>query len=235
MLNQTQVRLLKITPEGEISTLVEFDAGRLIDVVTDKNRGLFVSDIDEGKIYLVKIDGSYSTFASGFNQPTCMALNKQSELFVTELLLSIGEKVTKIAKDGTKTTVIVYDDDLDINPNGIEFDKHGNLYVVEGWTGEIKKFNLNNTILPIIASSIEPFATLDIWPHGLAIDNKDNLWTLNQNELFNINPSGIVTSIVNTLEGPYNDIGLNKGGDIYFSDYGTGEVFILNKNYSKFK
>ena len=224
-------RLLKIENDGNISTFVDFQAGRLIDVLTDRRRGLFVSDIDEGKIYLVNFNGQVSTFASGLSGPTRMALNSKGELFVTELLGRVGEKVSKISENGTKTTVIVYDDTKNISPNGIDFDRAGNLYVVEG-RGEIRKFELDeSTSLPIDASTVAPFVT-GLSPFrllGLAIDKKGNLWTLSDTELFRISPNGTVGTIVSGLVGPFNGVGIDGGGRIFFSDYGSGEIFMVSK------
>jgi hypothetical protein len=222
-------RLLKIKSNGDISTLVEFiNAGRLIDVVTDPDRGLFVSDLDQDKIYLVEFNGIYSTFVSGLNGPTRMALNSQGELFVTELGGWAGEQVSKISEDGTRTTVIVYDDGANIDPNGLDFDKRDNLYVVEGRTGLIRKFTINNsTPLPIDASTVVPFVSGLTAYGALNIDKKGNLWTMSYNELFRISPNGSIKTIVSGLVGSFNGVGISKSGKVFFSDYGTGEVFVL--------
>jgi len=222
-------RLLRIEPDGEISTVVNFQAGRLIDVLA-ANPGVFVSDLDQGNIYLVEENGQFSTFVSGLNGPTRMTLSSAGEIFVTELSGLVGEKVTKISKEGTQTTVIVYDDNQNINPNGLDFDHDGNLYVVEG-TGEIRKFEfVDGTTLPINASTVPPFVSGLSSLGGLAIDKKGNLWTLSNTELFRISPSGSVTTVVSGLVGPFNGVGINRIGRIFFSDYGSGDIFFLVEN-----
>ncbi len=224
-------KLLKILPNAKVSTFVDFQAGRLIDVLNDPGRGMFVSDLDRGEIYFVTFSGNVSTFTSGLQFPAFMTLNSKGELFASELGNGpVGDRVSKFSSNATRTTVITYDNAVNENPEGLTFDNQGNLYVTELFTGNIRKFEIDETTsLPIDATTIPPFVVGLNGPIDLAFDKAGDLYVVGSNEVYRISSSAVVTVIATGLVGPFNGLDINSKNDIFISDSGAGEIFKITK------
>lgn len=132
--------------------------------------------------------------------------------------------------DGNVTTVVTYSDEVDVNPNGIVFNRHGALFIAELLSGEITKVP-SGTTLPVDTTNLPPFAAVS-QPTGLAIAPNGDLFVAGREEIFRITPSGTVTTIVSGLAGGYNRITFGKPG-LFFTDMFAGTVMKISRRCRK--
>lgn len=76
--------LVKITPDGQVSTLATGLSGTPTGVVMDQNQNLFVAAINAGVIYRIGANGTKTTFASGLSGPVGLAVDPANNLYVAE-------------------------------------------------------------------------------------------------------------------------------------------------------
>ncbi len=123
----------KITPEGMVTTFARFDnlmnSPRGLDI--DANGNLYVADNVLNAIYKVTPSGEVSIFtiAYGISSPLDLAISRDGKLYVVDYdnkriaIVSPDAPAITFAGNGVLTSFI--------HPQGIKFDKAGNLYVVE--------------------------------------------------------------------------------------------------------
>ena len=131
--------VLKVTPQGQVSTLATSVAGRkLINPnfsVFDSAGNLYFSDSGEwkqanGVVYRLRPDGSGELFAAGpFHFANGLALDREERfLYVVESNMDRVLRI-EIRSDGPASNPEVFADGLARVPDGLAFDAEGNLYV----------------------------------------------------------------------------------------------------------
>ena len=157
-------------------------------------------------------DGTRRVFASGLNNPTAMAFDGFSNLFV-------GEFGTGSILEYTPAGVrIVFDTGLN-GPSGLAFDPAGNLFVA--------LFGENRIIKYTTGSPTRLFASGLNKPIGLAVDRAGNVFVADNGSgtIFKFSPDGLTrTTFASGLSQPY-ALAFDTAGNLYEADLGSGTVF----------
>ncbi len=113
-------------------------------------------------------------------------------------------------------------------PNGIAFDPSGNVYVSNGASTSISKFNSTGNFLSTIGSSV----TL-AGPAGLAVDSQGNLYAANfgevgsaalRNTVAKFNPAGTyVGAISNNVNRPFGVL-VDAADNLYVGNWFTNKI-----------
>lgn len=183
---------------------------------------VYATTFTGGNVYRIAADGSVTPFASGFADPTGLALDAAGDVFVAD---GVNGTVSKVTPAGAVSTFASVPDAY-----GLAFDNAGNLYVSGAGTihkvtpgGAVSTFvsglggsgsiafdssgnlfvvsNSGNTIRRIAPDGmVSPFASL-VGPIGLTIDSSGNLYSArfvsNQTteEVVKITPAGVVSPV----------------------------------------
>lgn len=162
--DQLPKRILKITHDGEISTLISIECFAIENIIADKNDSIYASviiDVAEGgaKIFKITHDAKMSLFSEGFTQPVGITFDLEDNLFVVD---AMAKKVYKISPSKEKSIYIDLGIDPDVPDNfyhGIDFDNNcKNLFIAglnNGGTGNLLRYPINadgNPGDPIIIS-----------------------------------------------------------------------------------
>src|SRR5712671_1388362 len=125
-------------------------------------QNFLVSDYVSGKIYEFTTNGTQSTYVSGLNNPSGIALDKYGNLFESDQGSGNIYRFTTNGVQNTFASGLTY-------PTPMAFDSSGNLFVAES-SRTIYKFN---------QSGVETnfyFTSDSFYPAGLAFDISDNLF-----------------------------------------------------------
>ncbi len=134
----------------------------------------------KGAVVRVNLDsGTVTTVATGFKLPNGLAVDREGNLFVTDLLAGT---VSKVTTDGTVSVfasglllapALLPQIGLQLGPNDLAFDKKGTaLYVTNVGQGTVVKVEVREDGS---AGTITDFATVPT-PDGVAFDIKGNLY-----------------------------------------------------------
>ena len=157
-------------------------------------------------------DGTRRVFASGLNNPTAMAFDGFSNLFVGEF--GTGS-ILEYTPAGVRT---VFDTGLN-GPSGLAFDPAGNLFVA--------LFGENRIIKYTTGSPTRLFASGLNKPIGLAVDRAGNVFVADNGSgtIFKFSPDGLTrTTFASGLSQPY-ALAFDTAGNLYEADFGSGTVF----------
>jgi sugar lactone lactonase YvrE len=236
----------KITPSGVVTTLagsagVGGYANGIGTTATFNNPcGLAVDDFgnvyvaDSGNNVIRKITpgGEVSTYASGFNVPSGVAVNVDASLFY--VADSGNNRIT-----GSFTVGGLH------YPMGVALDREGNVYAADTYNQMIRKITPAG-LLTTLAGSMAQAGSADgsgnllarfQFPEGLAVDVASNVYvadTYNQT-IRKISPNGWVTTIAGRAgqTGSANGlpefsiplgVAVDNAGNVYVADYGNEEV-----------
>lgn len=117
-------------------------------------------------VFKMTPEGMVSIFASGFNGASGNAFDSEGNLFQSNIGLGAIMKITPAGVVSTYSTGHVV-------PIGVEFDSEGNLFVSNCGANRI------DLVTPDGASSVFAASTLLNCPNGMAIDNDNNIYTVN--------------------------------------------------------
>jgi sugar lactone lactonase YvrE len=129
--------VFKISPEGTVSRFAEGISNPNWPAF-DKSGNLYVSDfVFQGAIYKIGPDGQTALFLDGLSLPNGLALSADGKyLYVasTYSLKTLSSNILRIPinPDGTAGQVETVYSGLPF-PDGIAFDRRGNLYVARAW------------------------------------------------------------------------------------------------------
>jgi serine/threonine protein kinase, bacterial len=262
----------KITPSGIVTTIPgTSDPGNIYGppkpnfytpegVAVDQYDTLFISDVSTTYIF-TDFDG-VSAFLAGngtksvngdsevatFTQPRGMAVDKNDNLYVVDLITSAIKKITpdgwvsilaggygvKGGTDGTGAAAGF------LQPTGVAVDDDGNVFVADYGDGEIRKITPNGVVTTLAgnlsgATSIDGVGSAASFagPIGLALDAHGNIYVADyfSSKIRKVTPAGVVTTIAGTgvtggADGPgrtatFNEptgIAVDGSGNIYVSD-----------------
>jgi len=151
-----------------------------------------------GAVVLVHLDsGTVTTFATGFELPNGLALDKRGNLYITDLLAGTVSKVTPegevsvFASGPLLGTALVPQFGLKLGPNDLAFGKDGRtLYVTDLGLGTVVSVPVQKDGT---AGSVTSFATVP-QPDGIAFDVKGEMYVTSPltNSIDLVAPNGSV-------------------------------------------
>lgn len=181
-------------------------------VIIDFVKGIFISDVNLGKIVEVGVDGTQRTIATGLHSPNGLAVDPAGDVYVSEAGLN---RVDKITPAGVKTAAV-----SGLNaPSRLALDAAGDLYVADT--------NNNRVVeLPAAGGSIKVIASALSAPVGVAVDASNNVFVTESGSetLLEISPSGTQSTVVSDVFVSPNGLGIEPNGDIYVADWGDSVV-----------
>ncbi|MBP1221895.1 T9SS type A sorting domain-containing protein [Flavobacterium sp. 1355] len=224
VVDQTNFRIRKITPEGVTSTLAGHEEGYADGtgpyakfsfpngICSDAAGNIYVTDAGNYKIRKITPQGVVTTLAGS--------------------TVGFADGPGSAAKFNT---------DLD----GICADKSGNLYVADNYNHKIRKITPNGTVSTFAGSTFGfedgPASTAKIWqPKGICIDKNGNLYVSDRfnHRIRKITPNGTVSTLAGSTEG-YTDgpgasaqfsypeqIGIDSNDNLYVTDYSLANHII---------
>ncbi len=127
--------IYKITPAGAVSTYVSGLSGNAGGLAFDAGGDLFVTDFNNNQVDKVPPGGgSFSVFASGFNQPRDLVVDSSGNLYVSN---GNNNSISKVTSGGSVST---YVSGGPFNyPYALALDAAGNLYVTNGGGNTVVK------------------------------------------------------------------------------------------------
>ncbi len=127
--------IYKITPAGAVSTYVSGLSGNAGGLAFDAGGDLFVTDFNNNQVDKVPAGGgSFSVFASGFNQPRDLVIDGSGNLYVSN---GNNNSISKVTSGGSVRT---YVSGGPFNyPYALALDAAGNLYVTNGGGNTVVK------------------------------------------------------------------------------------------------
>jgi len=217
----TQNNLIrKITPDGTVSTL----AGR--PTVLTKNNPGALERFDNP--YGIAVDRLGNVFVADWDKDQIKEINPEGKV---SLFAGTGERGLK---DGPADSASFY------LPEGIAFDKTGNLYVADTYNNRIRKITPGGVVSTIAGKTRKGHANgkgenASFWhPDGIAVDNGGNVYVadVENNKVRKISPAGVVTDFAGTgLHGSENGradkasffrpfgLAIDKSGNLFVADY----------------
>jgi sugar lactone lactonase YvrE len=217
----TQNNLIrKITPDGTVSTL----AGRP-DAKTKNNPGA-LERFDNP--YGIAVDRSGNVFVADWDKDQIKKISPDGKVSV---FAGTGERGLK---DGPADSASFY------LPEGIAFDKNGNLFVADTYNNRIRKITPGGIVSTVAGKTRKGHANgkgekASFWhPDGIAADNAGNVYVadVENNKIRKITPAGIVTDFAGTgghgsENGKANrasffrpfGLTIDKSGKLFVADY----------------
>ena len=227
--NQDQKRILKITPDGKISSFKFIKCLAVEYLKAGKNNAIYVSvitDNAEGGAQIVKIaqDTTMSLVSEGFIQPVGITFDLEDNLFVID---AMKKQVYKITPSNEKSVFI----DLTMNQNvpdnlyhGIDFDSNCKYLFVaglnSGGTGNLVKYPINNKGEPD-----EPIIISDHYSKHVTVHNNAVYSTIDNSSLLIINEDG--------SQNLLNDPLLKDGMNLSFGRKKSGENTLYINTFNK--
>ena len=209
---------------------------------------------EEGEEYISTF-GSYGEEAGQFIWPVGIALDKDTNVYVTDEWL---HRVTKYDKDGEYLTHwgIQGSGDGELNrPSGIAISREDTIYIVDSRNNRVQTFNLEGTFLGKFGSSGSDNGQFNL-PWGMCLDKDSNVfvadWRNDRVQSFTANGEWLATfgtPAVGTSGNCYNarvnggikhseapvgtfnrptGVCVDQDGDIYIADWLNNRVQVLS-------
>jgi hypothetical protein len=201
--DQLPKRILKISHDGEISTLISIECFAIENIIADKNDSIYASviidDVEGGaKIFKITEDAKMSLFSEGFTQPVGITFDLEDNLFVVD---AMAEKVYKINPAKEKSVFIDLGNPADVPVNfyhSIDFDKeYKNLFIAgmnTGGKGNLLKFPINSEGDPG-----NPIIISNRFSKHVVVQNNVVYATVDASTLLIINEKGSQQPVTNPL------------------------------------
>lgn len=171
---------------------------------------LYAAGASFNSVYKVALDGSHTTYASGFSQPVGLAFDASGNLYVSNVNNNV---VNKVAPGGTSVTTF----GTAANPRYLAVDASDNVYVGSVNSGAVVKFT------PDGSSSL--FATL-AGPFGLAFAADGTLYVSGPvaASVYTVSAGGTVSPFATSGLITPTGIALDAAGNVYVADNNAGSV-----------
>lgn len=194
---------------------------------------VFVTEIGEfgkkgdGKVTVVKPDGSTATLVDGLNDP------KGIDMFNNTLYVADVDQLVKISLDG-QSEIMVKPADFPGKPvflNDVEIDGHGVIYVSDSGDDNGKDAGIYQVTSDGKVSEIINQKSGIKRPNGLLMDgyNKMLVADFGTGDLFQLDISAAKATKVNSGFGGADGLVRDTDGFLYVSDWNNGKVWQLNE------
>lgn len=263
----------KITPDGAVSTFAGSGKQGSADgkgtaasfffptaLATDIKGNVYVADTHNSLIRKITPDGTVSTFAgkptrlindirdtAGMDHPSGIAVDKNGNVFVSDLNKDFIKKVTPAGKvtiiagngdrgkkDGKEGAASFY------LPVGLAVDGNDNLYVCDSYNNMIRKITPDGMVTTIAGRSKKGSkdgkdTTASFWhPNSLTVDKNGSVYVadMGNDKIRKITPDGTVTTFAGSDHhgagnGPIKEasfyqpygIASDKHGNLFVADY----------------
>ncbi|MCW3121537.1 MAG: C-terminal target protein [Flavipsychrobacter sp.] len=132
-------------------------------------------------------------------------------------------------------------------PSAIAFDKHGNMYVIDGYSYRVRMINTTGIINTIAGTGTigsagdgGPATAAEIEPLSIATDSSDNIYITETKRIRKIDAAGIITTIAGTATLGYNGDGISATTAKLSAPYlgyadGTGAVIFSDKDNNRIR
>ncbi len=229
-------------------------------VVTDVLGNVYVADLYNNRIRKISQTGIVSTFAgsgnagnadgigtaASFNNPTGLAIDANSNVYVTD---KINHSIRKISPAGVVTTLAGNGNSGNTNgvgtaasfyyPTGVTLDNNGNIYVADYFNNSIRKITTAGVVTTFAGSGTAGYAdgtgasAKFNLPFCVTVDGSGNLIVGDQsnNYIRKINSLGVVTTLAGNGTPSYADgigtaasfntisgVAKDANGNIYIAD-----------------
>jgi DNA-binding beta-propeller fold protein YncE len=154
-----------------------------------------------------------------------------AELLYVPLVLDglvLTYDISSLNAVGVKNTERTFISSDIIGPNGIAFDPSGNVYVSNGPSNSISKFDSTGNFLSTIGSSV-----MLADPAGLAVDSQGNLYAANfgevgsaalRNTVAKFNPAGTYVGVIsNNVNRPFGVL-VDAADNLYVGNWFTNKI-----------
>ncbi|GGR31424.1 NHL repeat-containing protein [Streptomyces netropsis] len=245
-----------------------------VDVAVDDAGNVYFPDIYNQRVRKVSPSGIITTVAGNgeagyvsdggpaiatrLHHPHGVALDREGNLYISEW---DGHRVRKVNRSGIITTVAgngtagyVSDGGPAIAtrlhyPDGLAFDREGNLYIAEHGNHRVRKVTPSGIITTVAGNGTAGFvsdggpaiATQLNSPRKVAVDEAGNLYIAdaNNHRIRRVGPDGIITTVAGNGTAGYVDDGgpaagtriyfpqgvaLDRAGNLYIADYNNHRV-----------
>ena len=221
-------------------------------VALGSDGSIYVSEFQGGRVRRIDTAGRITTIAGGGNLlngetgpalftsvmgPASLIFDKKGNLYIAEQL---GNRVRRLNKKGIISTIAgngtpgptsdgVRAVDTAVNgPNGLVFDRDGNLYVSEFLGNRIRKISRDG-IITTVAGTGKIGSTGDggpaiqarlSGPTGLTMDSKGNLYVgeIIGNRVRRIDTSGTISTVVDNIVGP-SALAFDRDGNLFIAEH----------------
>ncbi|MDF9827905.1 TonB-dependent receptor [Ereboglobus sp. PH5-10] len=173
----------------------------------DKAGNLYVADTDNNVIRKIAVDGTVTTFATGFNSPSAIVIDTAgSILYVADTGSNSIKKIDTAT--GTVTALAITGTPVLDTPHGLAIDETGNLYVADTGNHIIRKIDTATGTMTILAGTDgTPGSTDDTgvaasfdMPMGLALNADASLLCVADTGNSAIRVITLATALVDTLD-----------------------------------
>ncbi len=224
-------RVRKITPDGDVSTLVGNGSSGIQDgegasarfvgaeqLTIDTSDNLYLTDESFGSIRKITPTGIVTTLIDGLSSPTGIVVDQSGNIFFAD-----DHKVFKIDLNGTTSVLAGSDpgfaDGVGVNAqfetlNQLTIDASGNIYGVDRENHRIRKITPEGVVTTIAGSTAGFADGAGISaqfnnPTGITIDAQNNLYISDSrnHKIRKITPNGNVSTLVGNEAG---DVDGNK-------------------------
>jgi hypothetical protein len=223
--DQPQKSILRITHDGEISTLISFQCFAIEYIKAAKDDSLYVSAIIDNveggaKIFKITRDAKISLFSDGFTQPVGMTFDLEGNLMVVD---AMTKKVYKISPSKEKSVFIDLGNITDVPQgnyyHGIDFDREcRNLFIAGLNTSG--KGNLLKFPIKADGTADNPEILSDHYAKHVTTHNNTTYSTIDDNSLLVIQKNGSQKTIKHSL--------LAEGMNLSFGrkDFGENTLYV---------
>jgi len=217
-------RILKITPDGQVTTFVTGLTGASGNDF-DQEGNLFQSNIAAGAISKITPEGTLTEFASGFSAPVGITIDSSGHLFVCNCS---ANSISKVTPQGEVSLFV--QSNLMNCPNGIDMDQKGNLYVAS--------FNSRNLVKITPEGSVSTFASLPGNNNGHLLIRGEWIYVVSRglHQIHRVSFDGQVSWLAGNgqrgiVDGPLSEASFSLPNDLAFSPDGR-YIYINDVNGS---
>jgi sugar lactone lactonase YvrE len=139
--------VVKITPDGQVSTLATGLSGTPTGVVMDQNQNLYVAALNAGVIYRIGANGSKTTIATGLSGPVGLAVDPANNLYVAECS---ANRISRIVNGQPQTVASIPGIGC---ANGLVWGHDDALYTLMWRDGKIYRVGLDGDVSLFAATS----------------------------------------------------------------------------------
>ena len=179
-------------------------------VTFDVLPNLYVSGVDNNSVFeWSPASGAQRTIASGLNGPNGVAVDADGNLYVSEIVTGLVEKITPSGAMSTYITGLS-------SPSRVATDSSGDVFVADTGNNRVRERTTTGTIKTVVKGLNGPI--------GVACDGLGDLYvTQTGNNILVVTPSGTQSSMPAAFDIA-NGIGSDASGFLDIADYGANAI-----------